>query len=334
MRTLIFAFSLTIIGCSSASLVSLQPNVSATQTPVFANVKSLTSDTNPRFLDGVLNNMQLSPTLLPRLNYNDRVAVMSIDRIAHTENDAQLVVERALIEKLLERNYFVVERDENILGRLKVESSRDNNELWKYYLHQKPDSLSDKKFLGDISFATKLLAYRILELGITEGQPTERNQVVRYGKAQIELSLIDASTSRILYSGIVEGFAQDTLSLDEYHAIAGLHYVFPSDALPLVLNLPTKSAISVQRPEQREVTSGVDFEFQEGEQDTRAYIATDSSSGFETVAKFDIPGAAGGGLFSYHWDLRNFDGNRVPAGQYALWLEGAWVRTFTVSAER
>jgi len=330
--------SVIIYGCSTAKLVRIQPVTEPVPPQITHSIIDLLSNTDPRFVDKVLDKVELPMSLYGRLSYSDRIAVMSVDRSRHNERDAQLVVERALMKKLVTRDYFVLERDENLLGRLMTESTGDAGRLWDYYVSGKGDTLSGLKLPNAMAFATKILTYRILELGITRTPLSNDEKISRIGSVQLELGLVDVSTSKVLFLDIVQGYAQDTLQTFDYNLISNLHYMFPSDALPLVLNLPAKPQIvGLKADSSSGPMNGIDFEFKTGQQATNAYVTVEPIKGknsnhpedYKIVAAFKIPGQTSTN-FKYHWDLRDLDGKPVEQGRYALWLGSYIVKRFDV----
>jgi len=327
---LLFSFLAGFIlsGCTTADLVSIKRNYNFSSTLV--NLDEVLSKSDPRFIDRLLRNLELPLGLVSKLSYNDRISVVRLDSIAHPENRPQLfAVDRALIEKLISRDYIVVERNEQVLAKALAEGSSDESRFVHHYLDGKADSSLTEKRAENLYYATKLLAYRILELGITEAKDEANNNVMRIGRAEIELRLIDANTSRILFSDIATAYILDTLSESEHQILKGIHYKFAPDALPLVLNLQAKDFINVAALTRRTTLAGeMVFLFTPGNQLTHAYIADELSN--ELVQSFDIPSSAKTTTFEYRWDLKDREGKLVKPGYYSLWLNDIKAQTFKV----
>ncbi|MGB9588680.1 MAG: hypothetical protein ACPL7O_10930 [Armatimonadota bacterium] len=299
----LFAFvaGFVLSGCSTADLVTMKSNYNFSSVPVDLN--EVLSKSDPQFIDRLLLDVELPSGLASKLSYAGRISVLCLDSVAHPENRAQLFVgDRALIGKLIEKNYTVVARDRRALARILADGSSDERNFLEYYFGSKAESLLTKKPTDNLYYATKLLAYRILELGVTGGRDEANNSVLRVGRVEIELRLVDAQTSCILYSDIVRGYAIDTLSESEYQTLKGIHYRFAPDALPLVLNLQPREFINVASLT-KTTTGEIAFLFATGSQVTRAYIMDESSG--ELVQSFRIPSSADTPTFEYKWDPKD-----------------------------
>lgn len=320
----IFIGAIILWGCGTAELTSynIERNGNESRTEKKINVKKLIDDSNPRFIDKALDNIEFPPALTSRLTYKDKIVVMNLERLYNTNKDQQLVVDRFLNSKLLKSNYVVLDRDENTLKISLLEnSSRINN-----YFRLFNDSSMAAIVNSTLQTATRILAYRILELGIIKTELTSERTISRYGAAELELRLIDASSGQLLFSDIVYGNTQDEIPLDDYNIIKDMHFKFENDALPLELNLQPKEWLQVKY----EITStseitGIKLYFNRGDNSANVLIKDNSS---RIVRSFIIP-ASGPQRFEYIWDLTDSNGKKVPNGSYSIYIDNVYARAIS-----
>lgn len=321
---LAIAFALTLSSCYSVQFVSLSNNSVAP--PV--DVGRLLYDSPPRFIDRTVDGLTLPAGLLARLTFNDKVMISSLDSIDRIQSSAYEVVDRALIQKLLARNLVVVERKRHLIGRVLAESSADRNDLWSYYISRANNSNPVSRSSGQTIYPTKILAYRILDLGITQSINQASMDVYRTGVAEMELRLIDVPTSRILFAGIVTDIRQDTISDSEFRLFARLHFTYYPDDFSSMSAIPLPRKQEGFLSNQGIAAGSITFNFTEGAQIAFAYVRNDFTNQLARAIK--IPGDQPGSTFTYKWDLVDDNGNLVKTGSYALFLGGAKVADFNV----
>ncbi len=316
----IFAFE----GCYHVALVSVESNVT---TPMI-DIDRLIYDSPPRFIDRALDKMRLPEGILSKLGYSDKVMISCLNRENPAEIGARSAVDRAIISKLLSGNTRVIERSKHLIGEILAESLPNENSLWHYYVTSTGDSSKTLKSSGSMLYPAKILAYRILDLGITQSINQADYDIYRFGVAELELRLIDVSTSQILYSGIVTSVDEDTITNSEYTLLSRMHLRYYPDDMLMGSN-------SISLASQQNFLSGqgfavgsMTFNFTEGVQATYAYISDAGTNAL--VKKIEIPGDNPGSTFSYTWNLMNDPAQRIKPGDYVLWLGGRQVRTFHI----
>lgn len=313
---------IALSGCYSVQFTSIENNSVA---PTI-DINKLVHDSPPEFIDRTLDHLTLPYGLLSRLTYNDKVMISPMGTGYRSQSSARFVVDRALVENLLAKNIAVVERNRRILGEVLAESGSNENDLWRYYIRPTNDSALTWEAPSAIVYPTKILAYRILDLGITQSLNQADLQVHRFGIAQLELRLIDVPTSRVLYSATVTSINQDTISNSEFLSLSRLHLIY----------YPYQGAVSVAPSSstlQESALSGegfalgtVQFSFVEGPQTAQAYISDASTN--RLIKTIEIPGNDPGAGFTYIWNLKDNQGNPVKTGNYVLWLGSQRVSQF------
>lgn len=321
---LVIASALTLSSCSSVEFVSLANNSIAPP----MDVNKLIYDSPPRFIDRTVDDLTLPAGLLSRLTFNDKVMITSIDSVNHIQSSAYAVVDRGLIQKLLSKNLIVVERKEHLVGRVLAESSADQDNLWRYYVSPADDSNLVLRSSNQFIYPTKILAYRVLDLGITQSINQTNLDVYRTGVAELELRLIDVPTSRILFSGIATEINQDTVSDSEFQLLSRLHFTcYPDDFSAMSANRSSHSPKGFLSGQGIAVGS-ITFLFTEGAQVAFAYVKGAYTN--QLIKTIKIPGDQPGSAFIYKWDLKDDNGNQIKSGPYAMFLGGVQVADFNV----
>ena len=169
----IFAFE----GCYHVALVSVESNVT---TPMI-DIDRLIYDSPPRFIDRTLDKMRLPEGILSKLGYSDKVMISCLNRENPAEIGARSAVDRAMISKLLSGNTRVIERSKHLIGEILAESLPNENSLWHYYVTSTGDSSKTLKSSGSMLYPAKILAYRILDLGITQSINQADYDIYRFG---------------------------------------------------------------------------------------------------------------------------------------------------------
>ncbi len=318
----IFTVAIIFWGCSVAQFTNYQYDRSGseTRTEKKINMKELIDESYPRFIDKTLDKIELPAGITSHLTYKDKIVVMNFDRLYNSYKDQQLVVDRFLIGRLLKNNYMVFDRNENTLKISLLENSSHISNYFRIY----NDSSMTAIVSSTLQTATRILAYRILELGIIKTEVKSDMKISRYGVAELELRLIDAGSGQILYSGIVNGNWQDEISMDTYDRVKDLHFKFENDALPLSLNLQPKEWLQVKY----EITStseitGIRLYFNTGDNSANVTIKNKEA---KIVRSFIIPTALTT-KFEYLWDLTDMNGTKVPQGSYSIYVDNVLATT-------
>lgn len=326
----ILIFLIQLIGCTGARFVKLEKLGEWESKQFKKDLIGILSETNPRFLDNVIDGLNIPNNLITLMSTNDMVIIQSLDRNYQSDVDLQLVIQRGLISKLLYRNIPVLERDINILLALLAESSINYNSsnLLSIYSDTHNDSLIKFNQPSKLKEATKILGYRVLEFGYLI-VPLNDGMIERIGIIEIELRLIDALSSRILYSDILRNIYSDRISNDDYNIIDGLHFKFVSDALPLVKQEKAKDLIQLEL-EKREVSNAgiIKLTFLYGARESDVKIRNSITG--ELIKKFFIPsaGAANSDIYTYELKLVDSNGKPLPPGDYSIYIDDILVHRF------
>ena len=294
--------------------------------------------TDPRFVEKLLNNIQLPNDLTAYFSKTDKVIVSSLERFAHKEFDAQIITDRWLIGKLLQNNTMVLDRDEHTIA-LCLGEKRSNISPSKQSNVQLNDSGLSASFIWNGTAGTKTLAYRILELGIGKVNSPDGKTVRRIGNTDLELRLINTETTQILYSGVVSANYEDTLTTAELAIVSGLHLSFENDALPLSKTYKAKEMLD-------QIKTGAVSAITKNQIDSIIFKLDIIS-----ISKVLIKSTSGETVFSktldpkmvvddkhrtifYEqtivWDLKDKSGQYVLPGEYSVLLNNETVKEFTV----
>ncbi|MEG8946784.1 hypothetical protein [Rosettibacter firmus] len=329
MKKINFLLLVIIIltGCAGAEFINVKRvSKSETQT-VKKDITKILQLTNPRFLDKVLSTMTLPDNLFNNITPDDKIIIQSVDRNYVSDEDLQLVVYRALIDKLLKKHITILDRDENILSASFAESDNHFEKSWLVYKQKYADSLvsfSNEKFLK----ATKILGYRILEFGQTF-VPIDTVILQRIGIVELEIRLVDANTTQILYLDRIYNTYHDHIPLKDYQIIADLHFGFISDALPLVKNVQTKNILNL--PVEEKVTTlpdVIEITFLRGTRESDVEIIHRQLN--KIIARFQVPRKEFNNI-EYVYSLNLVDDKNIPLppGDYSIFIDNILVHTFT-----
>lgn len=316
---------LVLTGCAGAEFVQVSGVEEARV--IKKDVIKILQNTDPRFLDKVLSTMRLPDELFKNIKPNDKIVVQSVERNYISDEDLQFVIYRGLVNKLLERNLTVLDRDENILAVSLAEADSQFRRAWVVYRSKYADSLVYFN-KADVFKATKILGYRVLEFGQTL-VPVDENKIQRIGVVELEVRLVDANTTQLYYIDQVRNFYYDFISGDDYQIIAGLHYKFSSDALPLVLkNVQYRGfltpAVEEKAGEQRD---SIQITFRRGDRSSNVKIYHKESG--RIVANFYIP-RFGSPFYVYTLRLVDENNKRLPSGDYVISIDDEAVHVFNL----
>ncbi|MGC8654692.1 MAG: hypothetical protein ACP5US_11960 [Candidatus Kryptoniota bacterium] len=310
-------------GCyNSVALVSVESNAFNPR----IDIDRLIYDSPPRFIDRSLDKIQLPKGILSNLAYGDKVIIQCLNQETLADTGMRSAVDRALVSKLLSGRVKVLDRDKRILGQILADSGSSENSLWYYYIAPTRDSSVGLKSPTSILHPTKILAYRILDLGIAQSVDRTKYDIYRFGVAELELRLIDVPTSQILYSGIVTNVVEDTITNSEYLILSKMHFRYYYDDIVIDHTITENQPDFLIDPGL--AIGNITFNFKEGRQVAYAYIAETNIK--KIVKKIRIPADNPGSTFSYTWDFTNDQAERIKPGDYVLLLNDSQVHTFHV----
>lgn len=321
----LLAAIITLTACSGAEFVDLKKGTLKETQVVKKELSKILQNSNPRFLDRVLDNMQLPENLFNHISSDDKIIVQSVDRNFISDDDLQFVVYRGLVDKLLKKHLTVLDRDDNILAASLAESDNQFQKSWLVYKSKYADSLISFNN-SKISRATKILGYRILEFGQSL-VPIDEYNIQRVGNIELELRLVDAITTQIYYIDQIHNIYKDLIPKEDYQIIADLHYEFVSDALPLVKKVQYKNIIM---PVDEEKTiygdEGIEIIFRTGS--ISSYVTIIHNKTSKIVANFKVPSNSPGSLYTYTLKLTDENNVPLPKGNYTIFIDNYAVYNF------
>lgn len=180
----------------------------------------------------------------------DRVGIISIEFGEPVDFPVNYLIEDNLLRKLFEANVKILERDPDVFPVLFSESK----ENFQYCSKGAFDALS--QLPSSLKTATKVLAYRVLECGVTteligkeerKEKPIIEVKIEVFGKkvteekiggikrtayTSLSARIIDTKTSAIVWSGNLTGEAIDTVPINIYPTLGNRNLWFYSHGLP------------------------------------------------------------------------------------------------------
>lgn len=269
--------------------------------------------TEPRFIDELIDKIELPNELLSVFQAKDKIIVKSIERDYYSDLDGQVNVERSFTRKLLRNGFTVLERDNNIMNSFIFENPKNLNTLCKLKLNNIKDTSKIELSLN-INVATKILAYRVLELGVFKQKSKDMEETSRIGNAEIEVKVIDAETSQILFCKVLNAYKEEVINNKELDAITNLHASFEKDAYPLAQIIDAKNTIADINKTEEKNKKAIELNFQCNEISNVKIV--NASTG-NIVEKFVVPAATPTeNKFKYIWDV-----TKIKKGRYNLLIE-------------
>ena len=276
----------------------------------------------PHFIEKTLLQMQLSDYLIGAISKNYKIAVYPLDRVTASSVDAYTIVERTLIRKLLEKGYFINNRNSNILRQ----SAYENNGTPLYFA----DTLLMKDINAKFPSSDIILGYRLLELGCQKFSIPKSDSVKRVGSAMIELTVVVAKTQQVLYDDVYNAYLEDYLPTALAAEIENFHYSFKS----YNYYVGTPSANSITTSETPKVKIKEEIKSEEAGTATKAkypileFVFSDISStqkfkivenkNKKEVHQFEISASGLSRTVSYKWSLLSEKGEELKPGLYDL----------------
>lgn len=326
---MIFISITLFMGCTRATFMAIERQGGLEEKIVSKDIFSILNQTNPRLLDKVLDNLTLPEKLYSLIGRNDRILIQSLERNYYSDNDLQLVINRGLISKFLNRNIPVLERDENILITALVENNENLGRDWKAYSFKAIDTQFVFENKNPLQTATKVFAYRVLEFGIINIPINQGNFIQRVGFLELEIRLIDVKSSQILFIDLVKSNYVDRISNEDYKIVNDLHYKFISDALPLVQSVQPKDFILTNMEQSfYEGTGYYKLRFRRGDVESQVRIIYESTN--TEVASFVVPTLnENSSFFDYELKIDPISG-KFKKGTYVIYIDGNLVYKFDI----
>lgn len=311
--------SIILFGCQGAQFYKIS-DLEETKL-VKKDIIKILENSDPRFLDKVLSTIKLPDELFNYIKPDDKLIVQSVERNYMSDEDAQLVIYRGLVKKLLEKNLRVLDRDENVLAVSLAEKDSSFGRVWMVYSSNFKDSMTYFNN-ANVFKATKILGYRILEFGQTI-VPSDYFYIQRVGVVELEIRLVDANTTQLYYIGQVRNLYYENIPYEDYQLIANLHYKFISDALPLVSkNVQYRSIInSPQEEKTEESKDSIQITFKRGARASNIKIYHKESG--KVIDNFVLKSKSQSDDPYYVYTLKLFDRNknRLPSGEYVILID-------------
>ncbi len=318
--------SLIFIGCGAPAKFVNVNFINSEQCDELSNnvdYKYLVQKSEARFIDNLLEKLDLGSDALSFLSAKDKIIVKSIERDFHSDIDAQVNVERVLQQKLLQGGFCVLERDENIMSSLIYENSNNLNKTANKVLVKGKDTL----YVGyeiPINYATKILSYRVLNLGLIK--VSGKDKTTRFGNAQIEIKVIDAKTSQILLNKILNAFHEDKLNNIESENIYKIKFNnFRFDSYPFINNSKSDNTIPIN--EKEKIYDTIELIFLKGDDPSTVKIISEKTN--ITVESFNLPQL---GSFetnkNFKYTLKN---NKLHPDKYNIYIDNLWAGSFTIN---
>lgn len=216
-------------------------------------------DSHQRFLEMTMDNLILPTEVTSLIESGSSVCLVSLETERTGDTPLVALVEDSLIEELLAGGFVVVERDEEMLGRLMAESV---DTTYVHTLLPSDVTVADLGYsAGASSFgyasatyrgsvttvkgagrdsvltvptrlasADYIIAYRILECGIVQRSSTKQGYKMREAQIRLHVRLHDAANGRILAARTVESRNADDVRRTNMRWLANYHYTyFPAD---------------------------------------------------------------------------------------------------------
>lgn len=326
---IVFSF---LWGCSGASFLKSEVgnnNTVKADTSYEFQMKEIMKKTEPRFIDNLLNSMQLPTEMLNMLSGKDRIIVTSLERAYHSDNDVQVMTDRYFIKKLLSSSFNVLDREEHVLIASFAENNKNAGDMLNLLTLRNSEGLSIKIPYNLSQTATKILSYRVLELGVTKIPQNNSDLIKRFGNAEIEIRLVDASTTQILYTDIIRGNYEDLITKKEKQLVDNMHYRFEPDALPLSAKYQSKDFVTDNLNPGIGSKFGRKLQFQKGGRDSEVQVINHEKQ--IIAANFVVPKAiAREDTFIYFLPYIDKDGHPLPDGKYSIVIDGYTMNEFSL----
>lgn len=233
----------------------------------------------------------------------DRLVLLSEESSQSTDNNLTVSIETQLIQKLVRNEIAVLERDDDLLLRLMGESAPEftyinKNKTFFSGVAASGSSgtsrLVGEQFVGgsssssssgavtsgverwsraeatQLSAATKLFTYRVVECGIQRGLQSRQGELEedkllsREAMTILDIKLIDAQTGQILHADRISGVARSVALKGEFDGRKDPSYRFYSHGNPLQNGNPTEQEVEVVRDDTPTIDNALRFPILQG----------------------------------------------------------------------
>ena len=197
-------------------------------------------DSNQMFIEKVISHIPLGEMLIKTIPKHSKVALSSMEKSATLDNHLIAMLEDVLIQSLINNNFRVMERDENVLFHFQrenrnhiSESKQNHNEM--IILENKIGvvnlSNSEKQVENietDLTSSDYLISYRVLECGILfrDKSPKGQEYKSREGMVRLHIRVQNTQSGKILLAGNFVGQDIDEIRKDLIPSLSTFHYSF------------------------------------------------------------------------------------------------------------
>jgi len=163
------------------------------------NIESTIQQLEYKQFLSLCNEIAIPEEMLNKIETNDKLSLFCDNNICQTDNSFHVLFEQQLIEKLISKNKYILERNTKSLNNLALE--------WNVDLYSiKKDTLDFSNLIAPkLQNADKILSYSFYNGGKLIDLSNEKN-IKRYIYLDIRFKLTDVKTGRILSTKSVEFF--------------------------------------------------------------------------------------------------------------------------------
>jgi curli biogenesis system outer membrane secretion channel CsgG len=183
-------------------------------------------------IEKAIIDMNLPAKLSGTVSPSDMITFGSIEEVTTSDADVIVAVEDAVIRQFVNSGYKVLERDFDQIHKNWIDSGKINgaNLSFKFQEGMKPAYEVTKNGAFELTPATKVVTYRINELGIMY-TPIKNSAgyvevVTRNARVIMNVRVENPATNQILYSNTFEGNYEDVLPNAHARNLENIHYRF------------------------------------------------------------------------------------------------------------
>lgn len=221
-------------------------------------------DSNAYLIKKSIENINIVDSLKNNIRKDDNIAIVSLERRRTDDSSINTIIEDIFLKKLLDNGYSVLERDDDLLYRLRSES---DSSTYSYYLYNKEferassasvgsavvghpsimypyydvhgaalgisgsnyyriSNFDKHKYKTKLITADKLISYRVIESGVIyeKDESVLSDSLRRNARVILLVRTEDAKTGKILDMKYVEGLAKDRISMKYKDKLEEYHY--------------------------------------------------------------------------------------------------------------
>ena len=231
---------------------------------------------NASLIKKSINDLNVSESISKFIDKNEYLIVVGAEDEITTDYSLLATIEDGIIKELVNNNYQILERDNDLLFRLFSEQ----NDNFKYinknketensfsYSQKSSEIASLNNFYGSslvgatsgtekkvnydqyldtrLSTADKILSYRVIESGVVynyNDKSLKSDEVKREARTILEAKLIDAKTSKVITAFTLDGNASDNIYSYDIDKHKDFSYKYYSHTLPKKYGNPSKSSV-------------------------------------------------------------------------------------------